>query len=114
MAVTATDDLGQTGSAASTITVTGGTVASFTFAPTDPHQAETVFFDGSASTGGSGASIVEWTWDFGDGSTTTNSVPAASHAFPVTVVRTYVMRLTVLDNAGRTGTTTQNVAVQAP
>lgn len=112
--VTVTDDLGQTASASNTVTIGGAAVASFTFSPTNPKTTDDVFFNGVASTGGSGASITEWTWDFGDGSNTVTESDATppGHKFPA--ARTYVVRLTVKDSAGRTGTTTKDVAVAAP
>lgn len=112
--VTVTDDLGQTASATNSITVTSAVVASFTFSPTNPKTTDDVFFNGSASTGGSGASITEWKWDFGDGSSTVTEDDATppGHKFPA--ARTWVVRLTVKDSAGRTGTTTKDVTVAAP
>ena len=110
--VTVTDDLGQTASATNTVTVTGGAVASFTSSPTNPRPGDTVYFNGSASTGGGGTSVVSWTWDFGNGNTSTTTSATTSHVFAA--IRTYVVRLTVRDSSGETGTITQNVTVVAP
>jgi PKD repeat protein len=104
--VTVTDDLGQTASSSASVTVGSGVTASFTFSPTDPEPGERVQFDGSSSASTGGATIVEWTWDFGDGSTVTESDPRTEHAFSVpagATSRTYRVRLTVKDSAGRTG-----------
>jgi len=111
--VTATDDLGQSASASTSVTVGGGATASFTFSPTNPQPGDTVFFNGSPSTAAGGATISSYTWDFGDGTTTTTSDPNTSHAYAV-VERAYVVRLTVTDSAGRSGTTTQTVDVKLP
>lgn len=111
--VTVTDDLGQTASTSKQVIITGaGVTASFTFSPTAPVTNDTVRFDGSASTGAAGATITEWKWDFGDGATETDDDPTATHAY--TAARTYVVRLTVTDSNGRTGTTTRDVVVKAP
>jgi PKD repeat protein len=111
--VTVTDDVGQTGSTSVQFTIaSSGVLASFTVSPTDPKTNDVVQFNGSASTAPGGATITLWKWDFGDGSTFEDDEPTATHAF--TAVRTYVVRLTVTDSAGRTGTTTVNVAVTAP
>jgi len=110
--VTATDDLGQSASASASVTVGGGATASFTFSPTNPEPGDTVNFNGSPSTAAGGATITQYVWDFGDGATETKTEPTTSHAYGV--AREYVVRLTVTDSAGRTGTTTQNVAVTEP
>lgn len=68
--VTVTDDMGQTASVSLQYTIVGsGMTASFTSSPTDPTTATTVQFNGVASTASAGATITEWNWDFGDGST---------------------------------------------
>lgn len=112
--VTVTDDLGQTASFTRSVTVGSGVTASFTFSPSNPKIGDTVQFNGSPSTSTGSATITEWTWDFGDGTTETKTVATTTHVFqPVTAVRTFRVRLTVKDSAGRTGTTTQDVAVAA-
>jgi PKD repeat protein len=109
---TVTDDLGQTASTSSSVTVQSGVTASFTFSPTAPKMGDSVIFDGSASTTTGGATIEEWSWDFGDGSTEEEDDPSVAHTFPTTATaRTYVVRLTVTDRNGRTGTTTKEVTV---
>ena len=110
--VTGTDDLGQSASASASVTVGGGATASFTFSPTNPEPGDLVQFNGSPSTAAGGATITQYAWDFGDGVSETRTEPTTSHAYGV--ARTYVVRLTVTDSAGRTGTTTQNVAVTEP
>jgi len=108
--VTVTDDLGQTASASTSFTITGsGVTSSFTFSPTDPTANQTVQFNGSASTGAAGATISTWAWDFGDGDTESESDATIAHAF--SSAGTYVVRLTVTDSNGRTGTSTQELTV---
>jgi PKD repeat protein len=71
-----------------------------------------VSLDGSASTDEDG-NVVDWSWDFDDGSTGTGEV--VIHTF--TAVGTYDVELTVTDDAGDTDTTTVTVVVnelQAP
>jgi PKD repeat protein len=111
--VTATDDLGQSAIASNSVIVVGGAIATFTFSPSNPEPGQTVAFDGSPSTSTGGRTIVEWTWNFGDGSSTvTEDNATTSH--PYDDEGTYVVRLTVKDSAGRTGTTTQTVTVAEP
>jgi chitinase len=111
--VTATDDLSQTAIASNTVVVVGGAIASFTVSPSNPVPDQLVSFDGSPSTSTGGRTIVEWTWNFGDGSDpVTESDATTSHSFDE--AGAYVVRLTVRDSAGRTGTTTQTVTVAEP
>jgi PKD repeat protein len=111
--VTVTDDVGQKASVSKSITITGaGVTASFTFSPSDPVTNDTVRFDGTASTGAAGTTITSYKWDFGDGSSRTESDGQTSHTY--SAARTYVVRLTVTDSNDRTGTTTKDVKVSAP
>jgi len=109
--LTVTDDVGQEGTATQTVSV--GTVgaaltAAFTFSPSDPTAPATVNFNASGST--PLGSIVNFAWDFGDGGMSpTNTVPTTSHLYGA--AGTYVVRLTVTDDEGRTATTTVSVAV---
>ena len=82
-------------------------VADFTFSPLDPtiiRGTNTVFFAATPSSTG----VTQWTWDFGDGSGGTGQRP--SHTFLGAGV--WVVRLTVVDASGRTGTMTKNVTVR--
>ncbi|PYS74673.1 MAG: hypothetical protein DMF69_01095 [Acidobacteria bacterium] len=56
----------------------------------------TVNFDGSGSTAVTG-SIVEWAWDFGDGTTGSGAIVAHTYTTP----DTYFASLTVTDSSGR-------------
>ncbi|WP_137293093.1 PKD domain-containing protein [Nocardioides dongxiaopingii] len=67
----------------------------------------TVSVDGSASAGP--APVVAHAWDFGDGSTGTGA--STTHTYAAS--GTYLVRLTVTDAAGATGTTTRSVTVTA-
>ena len=109
---TVTDDIGQTASTSSSVTVGSGVTASFVFSPTNPRVGDEVHFNGSASTTTGSARIVSYTWDFGDGSEAeTSDGPNNSHVF--NAQRTFVVRLTVTDSEGRSGTTTTNLSIAA-
>ncbi|MBI4887015.1 MAG: PKD domain-containing protein [Acidobacteria bacterium] len=111
--VTVTDDVGQSASASKQLAITGsGVTASFTVSPTGPKTGDVVQFNGASSTASAGATISKWAWDFGDGETSDETDATTTHKF--TAVRTFVVRLTVTDTEGRTGTTTKEVAVTAP
>ncbi len=62
------------------------------------------FTDASSDTDGS---IRTWSWGFGDGATSTAQSPSHDYAS----AGTYTVTLTVTDDAGATGTTSQNVSV---
>lgn len=106
-----TDSNGRTGTTTQNVTATAvsAPTASFTFSPTSPAVGQTVNFNGSASTSAPGTTITTYAWDFGDGSTVSGASATTSH--PYSAGGTYVVRLTVTDSAGRTGTSTQNVTV---
>lgn len=84
----------------------------FSFSPTSPVQGQPVLFE--ACREGEGAPcapasnpIAAYSWDFGDGST--SSGRTATHAF--SLPRSYFVRLTVTDTVGRSQSTTQTLAV---
>jgi PKD repeat protein len=106
--LTVTDSAGQTASASQDVAVSAGTpTAIFTFSPTAPRVGQLVFFDGRSSTAAAGSTIVSYSWNFGDGTVDFNA--ATSHDFRA--AGTYVVRLTVTDSLGRTGTTTTSVTI---
>jgi subtilisin len=78
--------------------------ASFTFSP----NGLTVTFT-DTSTDSDGA-IATWSWNFGDGATSVQQNPSHTYA----AGGTYNVSLTVTDDDGATGSTSQNVTVTAP
>jgi PKD repeat protein len=84
-----------------------GTVA---VSPTPVHVGTTTYFDAGGATVGAGASIVDYTWTWGDGTSDTVTTAAqASHTFGT--AGTFTVRTTVRDSLGRTASTTTTVAV---
>lgn len=79
--------------------------ASFTFNCTNLSCA----FNGSGSSDPDG-SIASYAWNFGDGTSGSGATPGKSYS----TGGTYAVTLTVTDNGGATGSTTQNVTVSAP
>ena len=105
--LTVIDDAGQLGVASKTVTVgTGAPTASFSFAVTAPGS-HTVTFDGSASTAVGQAIVSTYIWSFGDGSSGSGVVTSRSYA----AAGTYTVTLTVTDNLGRSGVTSQSITV---
>jgi hypothetical protein len=77
--------------------------------PSEAIVGETVLFDGSGSTPGSGG-ILAYEWDFGDGHTATGATP--SHSFAGE--GTFEVTLTVEDDGGFTFSTSRQVTVETP
>jgi len=109
--LTVTDDAGNKGTATQSVTVgtssPGGLTAAFTFSPGSPLAGSAVNFNASTST--SADPIATYQWDFGDGATTTKSVPTVSHTF--TSAGDYVVTLTIIDTKSRKAITTQTVTI---
>lgn len=84
--------------------------ASFVAFPNNPCGPPTVFFDASASNGGSGA-IISYSWQWGDASGTTIASPTVSHTYPSQ--GTYTVQLTVTSSSG-SHTFQFDVTVPAP
>jgi PKD repeat protein len=82
--------------------------ASFTYSPTSPTTDDTVqFTDQSTDPDGT---IVSWSWDFGDGATSTEQNPTHQYLN----AGTYTVTLTVTDNGGATDTASQSITVSTP
>lgn len=74
-----------------------------------------VTFDASGSTAPGGA-ILSYTWDFGDGATSTVDTPTTTHTYALTGTRPRIFRveLTVTDNTAATATATTIAAITPP
>ncbi|MFL6139376.1 MAG: PKD domain-containing protein [Frankiaceae bacterium] len=106
--LTVTDNSGATATDTTQVTVTGGNqapVASFTSTCTGLSCS----FDASASVDNDG-SIASYAWTFGDGGTATGKTPTHPYAGG----GTFTVTLTVTDNQGAPGATSQQVTVTAP
>jgi trimeric autotransporter adhesin len=107
--LTVTDNQNATGTATSQVTVT-------TPPPNQPPTASftsscsylVCSFDGTASSDPDGT-VAGYSWDFGDGTTSTSATP--SHTYSSS--GTYTVTLTVTDNQNATGTKTSAVTVAA-
>ena len=83
-------------------------VSKFTYSPLDPKVCDPVTFDASSSYDHDGF-IFYYTWNFGDGNTTTLRVPIITHHFNSR--GNYNVNLTVRDNLGSINSTVEKVIV---
>jgi len=81
-----------------------------TVSPTDPMVNQTAYFDGSSSTTPDGAQIISYVWDFGDGSASKTG-QKVDHLY--TSSNTFIVRLTITDETGRTATATKTMSLKA-
>jgi PKD repeat protein len=115
--LTVRDDAGQTAHATQTVPVTsvggssGAPTANFTFSPASPGVGESVFFNASTSTAGTGHTIVSYAWTFGDNATGTGISPI--HAYLTS--GTFGVQLKVTDEIGQSTTSSPTtVSVGSP
>ena len=103
VSLTVRDDLNQSSSAFSPITVSSGLTATLTWAPASPSVGQTVTFTATASSN-VGSTITNYLFDFGDGTTSqSGAFTTAKHEYAASGA--YIVRLTVTDDKGRTQTT---------
>jgi PKD repeat protein len=109
--LTVTDALGASATIARPISVgvAAAPTASFTFSPTSPAPGQLIFFNAEASRAAPGRQLVSFSWDFGSGRTGTGITTSKGYETP----GSYVVTLTVEDDAGAKATTTQQVSVGA-
>lgn len=107
--VTVVDELNQTDTANTSVTVSDTTPPSVTIdGPTSAMKDETITLSGANST--DNGNISSYEWEFGDGSTATGVT--VDHAYSEN--GTYTVTLTVTDEAGNNATETHEVIVDEP
>lgn len=106
--LTITDGDGQSNSVSHAVSIQGP-VAAFTPSAATVLAGSSVPFDGTASSDPDG-SITSYSWNFGDGGTSTS--PQPTHKYMQT--GTFTASLTVTDNAGDTASVTHQITVIAP
>jgi len=91
------DDLDFTAQNGVLVNTLAPPVADFTYSPTPPEINQSVTFDASASYAEAPLEIIEYHWDFGDGTNATVDVPTINHTF--TTGGAFTVSLTVVDDA---------------
>ena len=115
VALTVTNNFGQTNTSTHTVTVDDPPTATFTPSATVVAPGATVNFEASASApGGPNGAITSYSWNFGDGSAVADGGGStdASHTFESP--GTYTVTLTTTDDLGVSTTTTEQITVSAP
>jgi PKD repeat protein len=110
--LTVTNSRGRQASISKPITVGAGNdpSASFVYSPKPVVINSAVNFDASGSRPASGHLITGYKWNWGDGtSSSESSSPLASHTY--TAQGSYTVVLTVTDESGQTGTKTESIDV---
>jgi len=107
--LTVVDDRGQSTSLSENLTVAAGTLPTpiFTFSPTQPRTSRDIFYTAEASRAGNGRRIISYDWNFGSGRVGTGATIAKRYDTP----GTYVVTLTVVDDAFQQATISQPVTV---
>ena len=106
------DAFGREVTTVKSITVGAGSdpTASFVVSPTAPRMNTQVNFNASGSRAAIGRSIVNYRWDFGDGTpVVTTGGPTVGHTF--TLAQSYTVTLTVTDDSGKTGSVSTAVTI---
>jgi hypothetical protein len=87
--------------------------SAFTYSPADSYVNMTITFDASASTAGPNATIIQYEWDFGDGSPkASNTTPVTTHVY--TFPNNYTVTLNVTNSQGLWGTTSKIITISPP
>ncbi|MCC5841649.1 MAG: PKD domain-containing protein, partial [Opitutales bacterium] len=108
-----TNELGLSAALTQEITVAGDPVtrARVSATPTSGIVPLSVVFDASASTAATGASIVRYDWNFGDGTVLADGGATPGHTY--TATGTYNATVTITDSAGSVSTASLSVSVAA-
>ena len=107
--LTVTDQRGASAQAIQPVPVSPAAppTVTFTTSPTEVTAGMNIFFNASESKAAEGRILVDYFWDFGDGTTASGS--AVSHSYAL--AGTYVVTLKVTDDAGTFTVSSQSVTV---
>ena len=110
--LTVTDASGMQGALAELsvqVSAQGGALANVTVTPASPKVGQTAVFDASTSTPSTGATIVSYRFNYGDGAEDNVSTPVQSHIYAAAGTVTVTVEIT--DSNGKTSTKVLSVTV---
>jgi PKD repeat protein len=108
--LTVTDSAGMTASTTRTVNATGAHQAPVAVIGVTSTSGLTVNLTGTGSTASGGATITGYSWNFGDGTTSTQASPSKTYA----AAGSYMVSLTVTDSTGATSApATRSVTVSS-
>jgi PKD repeat protein len=105
----AIDNKGCSNSTSQIVTIEDYPTADFVYSPSFPIAGETVTFNASSSSP-NGGFIVNYTWDFGDGTQLNTSDPIATHTYAAH--GDFMVTLTVIDNYGLSGSVSKTIRIR--
>jgi PKD repeat protein len=109
VALTVTNDAGQSSTSSQAVTVYAAPSAGFSVAPAATLTGAPVSFNGSGSSDTGGA-ITAYSWNFGDGGSASGPSPSHAYSNP----GTYTVTLTVTGSLGLASSTSHTVSVSPP
>lgn len=95
----------RTGSGSGGGTTCPTPTASFRFSPSSPKQGDRVTFNPTAGSGGSGATVTDYSWEYGDGQSGRSNYHTYNRS------GTFTVKLTVTNSCGNTRSTTSRITV---
>jgi PKD repeat protein len=113
ISLTVTDNRGGVSSSTRSLTINGpaAPTVSFSVLPASPTVGVAAVVDASLASVGAGATIAQYSFNFGDGGAVQSETPAVSHTW--TSAGTFPVTVTVTDSLGRTATSTLVITVAA-
>lgn len=111
VSLTVTNDRGMSTTSTQTIAVTTSAppTAAFVVTPSNPRVGVPLNFNADVSAPAAGRTIVQYSWNFGDGTPTTSTGFSTQHTY--TAAGTYTVVLSIMDDAGQKATATATVTV---
>lgn len=111
VSLTVTNDGGLSHTTTQTVAVAASTAptASFFVTPTPPRVGQALIFNADQSKAATGRTIVQYSWNFGDGTPGVTAGFLTQHTY--TTAGTYTVILSIMDDVGQKASTTQTLTV---
>jgi PKD repeat protein len=112
--LTVIDNTGQSATTSQEVAVDGDPPnAAFTFTPQNPTTSSVITFNATGATPGDAGTIVEYIWDYGDGTTftTTAAIHVKSGGGTYATAQSYTVKLTIVTSTGATDSETRTIVI---